>query len=167
MISKIVHRWIPCKLHVGDEARKMKVFHPDYCEDLEVFLKMVKDGTAIVIRDYTIVVHTFRHGGGHNIGLPLHQWPGCSSPVRLLFMMLLMLKILDVKCESATMVVVLVLVYVSPFRMVFEHTVLLWCQLCNASRTNVGYVRCVWWLKYYVCLCSMQILTNLLVAQTK
>ena len=45
---------------LGAEATKIKVYHPYYHEDdLQIFLKSVKDGWAVIIRGWTKVVRAF------------------------------------------------------------------------------------------------------------
>lgn len=49
-VFKAVYRRLPSNNMIGDEATKIIVFHPDIHGELEVFLKMVKDGRAVITR---------------------------------------------------------------------------------------------------------------------
>ena len=69
---------------IGGHAMKVKVFHPDYNEHREVLMKTVKDGRAAITRGWPRVTR-ITHGGGHNMGIPLHllQQPECLLPLSL------------------------------------------------------------------------------------
>ncbi len=70
---------------IGGHTMKVKVFHTDYNEHREVLMKTVKDGRAAITRGWPRVVRAFTHGGGNNMGIPLHllQQPECLSPLSL------------------------------------------------------------------------------------
>ncbi len=69
---------------IGGHA-KVKVFLPEHDDYLDVFMKTVKDGRSAITRGWTRVVACLLHGGGHNMGIPLHlvQQPECISPLSL------------------------------------------------------------------------------------
>ena len=72
------------KYMIGGHAMKVKVFHPDYNEHREAVMKTVKDGRAAITRGWPRDAR-ITHGGGHNMGIPLHllQQPECRSPLSL------------------------------------------------------------------------------------
>lgn len=75
------------KYVIGADATKIKLFHPDYYDKLNVLTKMVKDEQTII----TCCV-CLPHGGGPNISIPpihLHQQPECILPLSLPSLMLL------------------------------------------------------------------------------